>query len=832
MNLDQAISETKTEWESNPQLARDRDEVIAKYGEIFKRENIDNLTAEVFQSFLRFENNKHWNRIQRPGGNLIKDMNKLKRALKILLDESKPLSVRIEQIRNNDGPYYTPFLANAIYSPILLVVHPKKYPVVNEPVAKALDKAGLYAYKKYSAEWDWVSIPAMQKIILDVAKKNDFDLWQVDWVWWKIAKDLSLQGRYWSVSPGEDATDWTNQKDNAFIGIHYFDLGPLTNFYDESGSLTDENKSKLRELMGNSELADGYEEGSSKEGKISQVLIQFNNFMSLKPGDKIVAREGKTKVLGRGTVTGGYQHNPEIQYCHTFPVDWFDVEERTLDVPLNTPGTIFEITKNRYERIFQDKIPISAISSTLGALLSDEKYSEYEKLLLEKSQMIFYGPPGTGKTYNAKKFANLFIKNNLREKEGDEPALGDKKEWFEYITKKLEEIIPPGYEIDNAEGDEYFAVKSQSDEKRIRIFYGNKEKSDDAVEVGFKEKSLSWLSKVPKDSRFFIIINLSNSSYVILPYSVVKNNAQFRGGENWDSSGEKSMWFTMTSLKDNEALIRAKEPADEKQYNCKRFLFNLESIYTSDLEYVTFHPSYSYEEFMEGIRARATKNSQLEYYIEDGIFKRICKIARLDKNKDCRYILIIDEINRGNISKIFGELITTIEKDKRDEIPTVLTYSNERFRVPKNVFVVGTMNTADRSLVQIDIALRRRFGFIEFMPNAKILENSALEVPLPQLMTRLNKLILEKGGNREHQIGHSYFMKNGEPISTTSDLQFAFKTEIIPLIQEYFYHDYNELEKVLGPHCIDVETQEILKLSESRFKKTLDFILENGKSGE
>ena len=137
MDFQEAIQKTKEEWETNPQLKKDRDEVIAKYGEIFKLENIDNLTQEKFQEFLRFKNNKHWSKLDRPGGNLVKDMDKLKKSLKILLDETVPLADRIKRVRDKESDDYTPFLANAIYTPILLVTNPKKYPIVNKPVVEA-----------------------------------------------------------------------------------------------------------------------------------------------------------------------------------------------------------------------------------------------------------------------------------------------------------------------------------------------------------------------------------------------------------------------------------------------------------------------------------------------------------------------------------------------------------------------------------------------------------------------------------------------------------------------------------------------------------------------
>lgn len=467
----------------------------------------------------------------------------------------------------------------------------------------------------------------------------------------------------------------------------------------------------------------------------------------------------------------------------------------------------------------QDKIDTTSLDES----------NEYEKILVSKKQLIFYGPPGTGKTFQAKNFAEKFTEKNIRNRIGDEPMTSNKNDWFEYLKNKLLEIAPSDYEIDHSEGEEYFALKSKNDEKRIRVFYGNKERTEDSVEVGFKEKPISWLEQVPKENRFFIIINLSNSSYTVIPFDVIKDNAQFRGGEHWDSSGDNSMWFTMSTLKEDMAILRSKHSLKENRYDCRKFLFNPDRIFISDIEYVTFHPSYSYEEFIEGIRARTNNISQLEYYIEDGIFKRICRAASNDKNENNRYVLIIDEINRGNISKIFGELITIIEKDKRDQIPVTLAYSKTRFTVPKNIFIVGTMNTADRSLVQIDLALRRRFGFVEIMPQPSLLKNIE-GISLKSLLENLNTLILEHTDNREQQIGHSYFMRDGESITTLSDLQFVFETEIIPLLQEYFYQDYNEIAKVLGPDFVNTGRQEINKLTNEQFRTALNYILNHGKN--
>ncbi len=221
------------------------------------------------------------------------------------------------------------------------------------------------------------------------------------------------------------------------------------------------------------------------------------------------------------------------------------------------------------------------------------------------------------------------------------------------------------------------------------------------------------------------------------------------------------------------------------------------------MRFCTFHPAYGYEDFMEGYRPEVSVEGRPTFKLKNGIFKNICKDA-ID-NPDDTFILIIDEINRGDIPRIFGELITLIEPEKRwnldkenPKTAVVLPASEEVFAVPENVNIIGTMNTADQSIALLDIALRRRFGFRELMPMTELLENQEISgINLGKWLKELNNRVLEKVG-RNLQIGHSYFMKNSKPINDEEDLLAAIKDEILPLLQEYCYDDYFTLKEILG----------------------------------
>jgi 5-methylcytosine-specific restriction protein B len=198
------------------------------------------------------------------------------------------------------------------------------------------------------------------------------------------------------------------------------------------------------------------------------------------------------------------------------------------------------------------------------------------------------------------------------------------------------------------------------------------------------------------------------------------------------------------------------------------------------IDFVTFHQSYSYEDFIEGFRP----SDENKIVRKDGIFKSLSNKAI--KNLSQNFYIVIDEINRGNISKIFGELITLIEESKRDNYEVTLPYSKEKFKVPSNLYIIATMNSTDKSIATIDIALRRRFTFLKMLPNPNLVTNMESQI----FMRKANQYI-SRELSEDYQLGHSYFM--GDDV----DLEFIKDYKIKPLLEEYFYVEDKDVETIL-----------------------------------
>ena len=405
----------------------------------------------------------------------------------------------------------------------------------------------------------------------------------------------------------------------------------------------------------------------------------------------------------------------------------------------------------------------------------NDKAKEDKNMYSQPLNQILYGPPGTGKTYNTSSIVkNILSSNKAHINQKSLKEITQDTPWWQAIALTMyQNNKTKKYKVPELETllTNYISLKNNKNVKN-KIWEQLQKHTDYTSETVFaKDRNEPFIFDKTKDSEWYIT--------------------------------EKGLNYIEDQLINEEQVNVPIETTDK---------------YTN---FVTFHQSYSYEEFVEGIKP-STKDGQIKYAIENGIFKKMCIKANADPENN--YVLVIDEINRGNISKIFGELITLIEKDKRikpngandiddsdlnidenskskNSIIVKLPYSQKDFGVPSNLYIIGTMNTSDRSIASIDIALRRRFKFVEMMPIPEKLvdeNNQPLmveDINLQSLLKTINERISYLL-DRDHQIGHSYFMNwNNYDTETLKDVWFD---EIMPLLNEYFYSDWDKLQAILG----------------------------------
>ncbi len=505
----------------------------------------------------------------------------------------------------------------------------------------------------------------------------------------------------------------------------------------------------------------------------------------MKEGDVVVANRGMSEIVALGLVEGPYlapenEHNPLTPqvlgdrfpyWAHARPVRWL------VRSPLQLPQGLKKLAMSTIT-----PLPLPTLTTILNgyALKNPETLAALKELgwtgsaprptppvpadlaeLLEIAELtrniILYGPPGTGKTYTARRFAQAFLQSQLQNPAAPTAAPPTAPSyWWQAVAVALADL-------GSASVPEIVAHPV------ITAFKASRNNAH--VQQTIWQQLLTHTH--PDDDS-------SNTASRTPPYVFTK--------------AQSDQWQLTAA---GEAFVAGMVGAPV-----------LTSQPTADplatyLHLVTFHPAFSYEEFVEGLRPTADGRGLI---VRDGVFKRVCQAARNDP--DNRYVLLIDEINRADTAKTFGELITLIEDDKRAEpgeparYEVSLPYSDppaNRFSVPENVYIIGTMNTADRSIALLDVALRRRFTFVEVPPLTENL-GSVDGLVLGDLLRTLN-VSIEAALDRDHRIGHAYLMSRGG--LTPAQLKFNWRHKIVPLLQEYFYADEERLQELLGPELYE-----------------------------
>jgi 5-methylcytosine-specific restriction protein B len=654
---------------------------------------------------------------------------------------------------------------------------------------------------------------------------------------WHVTKIMKDENDIYVIQAGLEGIWLEEFKKSKTVGVDYSSVGGT---FDLTGMTKDEI-------------------GAKTNGKAG---TELHNISQLKKGD-IVAIRSERELASFGIVTGNYFFDSESQtYSHKVNIEYLDFGTNTIS-GIHVKKAIFKTIKSREE---------------IRSFLSQEEYSYF--ILRHNSDSPWDDLDGK---YH-------FGRNVPNQKKLRDAGVNTHTIWY---TKKNGQYYFWGYGIVK----EIEVMRENEEWNLIYDDFQFFEKNENSLDLDGKFLKLGTelikkqIENVPNFNNQHAMTKITKKIYQQITAEDLTSE-----GDEIDAVTEHSR--TIDILKRKKNIILYGPPGTGKTFTAKEIAKQMNGVTKS----VTFHQSYGYEEFIEGIRPQSTGNA-ITYPVKPGVFKKFCQsLPRMSWKQAALYVLneqntslyykeitkisieleiepihhplpsgvsrktpwntqlremsedirinnqdsifkkslddngkeisgmyelnkesskyeneiieleslqnndleipkifIIDEINRGNISKIFGELITIIENDKRGTEVT-LAYSGEQFSVPSNVYIVGTMNTADQSLTHIDAALKRRFSSIEIMPDSSILKKGMKG--LPELLDKINEIIREKI-SRDNQIGHSYFMQDGKPITDIKELQFVFATDIIPLLRDYFYDSNDDLKDVLGEQFID-----------------------------
>lgn len=562
--------------------------------------------------------------------------------------------------------------------------------------------------------------------------------------------------KYWLYSPGEQAEFWDVYYQEGIMGLGWNKIGDLKVIGD------------IRSIE--SRLKWSY--GSDKNHEQSAYMLDsFANGM--KSGDVVFVKKGRTMIVGRGIVTSDYYYEKNREYQpHLRKVQWTDKGEWKTDfyMPMKTLTNIggYKIVEKLNSLIDGKEKPleISIPNANCWWLVANPK---------------------------------IWSLANMKVGEEQEYSLFNEEGHKRRIYKNF---------VDARVGDWVIGYESTPTKQIVNLLKISK--GSDGEKIGFKNVEnlstridFSTLKNIPGLSEMEYLKSQQGTFFKVTPEEFDTIMDLIRGDNPLPKKEAKErytkddflnqVFITWDDYKKLENLLLRKKnlilqgaPGVGKTYAARRLAYALMGEKDdSRVMQVQFHQNYSYEDFVMGYKP----NDEGGFDLKDGIFLKFCQKAEVDRAH--KYFFIIDEINRGNLSKIFGELLMLIENDYRDK-PIQMSYKNIEFAVPSNLYIIGMMNTADRSLAMIDYALRRRFSFFEMKPGFESVGyqeylnkvgDSYLR-SLVKAITELNKVIAEDASlGSGFSIGHSYLCNLGEDYNLESIVEY----DIIPMLREYWF---------------------------------------------
>jgi MoxR-like ATPase len=646
-------------------------------------------------------------------------------------------------------------------SPGLAILNPDAFAVINrkplEVVQRFLGRKHTPKLLEYAAAnedvWQLIDqaregldgIPGLEGLPLNMR----FDMF----THWLVAVRTPIKIRYWKIAPGEQAFNWDECRTNGFISMGWEDFGDL--------SIMSREEFDKRAAEKAAEDSKGYSEGGTSQ------LWTFAH--GIRQGDRVLANKGLTRILGIGTVTGDYYFVPDVVHGHRVPVDWD--EFTPTEVPKQGwHKTIVQMKKHDFDQLVGGQNASQPGGKSVGDLPPEGPscwlFQANPKLFDLERKLQVEGADAVD-AWKVAKFVDKM-------KSGDTVLLwqAGKKAGIYAVA----ELSGPVFEVTKETADDFVDIGGYKAPLRITTILDAPILKD--VLLAQPELANLHILKAPFGTNFKVTADEWAAIRKLLefaqpPEPVVPTVPEIAAQTGFPET-ELTRWINAIHRKGQAVLYGP--PGTGKTYVADLLARHLAGT-DGFVDLVQFHPAYTYEDFLQGLRPVLTPSGGLDYRLVPGRFLEFCAKASRRKGP-C--VLILDEINRANLARVFGELMYLLEYRNH----TVPLAAGGELSIPQNVRIIGTMNTADRSIALVDHALRRRFAFIHLRPQYAVLEkfhqsNGYDGAALVKVLKRLNQAI----DDPHYEVGISFFLNK----NLGANLEDIWRMEIEPYLEEYFF---------------------------------------------